>query len=779
MSLENLIKFFTSKKNLILILYCLILLFILGLFTSSYQGFIRNTLYQGVVNNVSALTEQGIARLQAIIEGHMRLMFSYKHYIEEDGITFNSPVPKNQQFYIDGILEHNGYTNTCIALKSGLASCYDGTVVDMSQNQCFSDSMKGKNCISLPYIDASGEKMTTLTAPLDFDNGTIGVLIVTANVKTFYNTFSIDFYEDKGYSYVIEPTGNMMIDSPRHPTGIYFSNLLSYLEESGNDINKVAQIRQDMQTGLSGVALIQSAGLKKIISYKPFDVSGAKLYFVAVVTEDVVLKNENMIMFYTTLLCIVATLAAMGVFLYIAINRRRQRQYVTRLAYYDNETGLYNKNYVDEYCRKLLDDKSTFGHNYASAVIDVNHFKVFNHMHGYEQGTDILKTMGEVFRDSVGQGEIAARISNDIFCVILKYDKQSKLVIRMKEMTEKIKKELKSNPNFINSRLTFACGLYMVQDRNIDPTRIFDNADIARQKTKNSGKSWITFFRQSMINQLKSEQAIEDIMEDALHNEEFEVYMQPKVDFHTLKVIGAESLVRWNRPGNGVVSPGVFIPVFERTGFVTQLDFFVFEKTCIALNKWRKEGKMLDVIVSVNMSRNHLGQDYFIDVLALIATRWDIPLHSLEIEITESAFFEDSEYLVKILNKLKAEGFRLSMDDFGAGYSSLNLLKSIPIDVLKIDKEFLDQSGVSEKSRIIIASIIHMAKSINVEVVCEGVETEEQATFLRNIGCDYAQGYLYSRPITLLAFEDFVRKINGEGSSIKNESYRYFYGANI
>lgn len=776
MFFKKLLSFITAKKNVILISYCLVLLFILGLFTSAYQSFIRNTLYQGVVNNVAAVTEQGIGNLKSIIDGHFRLMFSFKHYVEENSITFRQPVPLEQRFYIDGILEHNRYQNTCVVMPSGLASCYDGTNMDVSEQLCFLESMKGENCVSTPFVDAAGDKLVSITAPLEFLDGAVGVLMVTTYLSHLYESFGISFYDDRGYSYILDNEGNVIIDSIKRPVGTYFVNALTYLEDNGNEIEQIDQIRSDMKNGFSGVTLVSSAGVKKFISYKPFDLNGSKLYFVALVSEAVVVQNEDRIMFYTTLLCILATMVTMGVVIYIVISRRRQRHNTFRLAYFDNETGLYNKNYMDGFFHKIIAEK---GVNYASISIDINNFKIFNHLHGHERGAYILRVMGDVFRTSLEQGETAARMTNDIFFLILKYEKQSKLVVRMTEMVDKIRQELKSNPDLINSRFTFACGIFLMQDKDdASAADIFDKADIARQKTKGSGKSWITFFRKSMINQLKSEQSIENIMESALGNNEFVVYLQPKIDFLTLQVMGAEALVRWKRPEHGIVSPATFIPVFERTGFITQLDFYVFEKTCIALNEWRKAGQMLDIIVSVNMSRNHLGQDYFIDVLSLIATRWNIPLNSLEIEITESAFFEDSGHLIKILNKLKATGFRLSMDDFGAGYSSLNLLKQIPVDVIKIDKEFLDQSGVSEKGRVIISSIIHMAKCIDVEVVCEGVETEEQANFLRNMGCDYAQGYLYAKPMNLQDFYDFVIKVNGEAKR-EGDDYQYFYGANI
>lgn len=776
MFLKKLALFITTKKNMILIIYCLVLLFILGLFTSAYQSFIRNTLYQGVVNNVATITEQGIGNLKSIIDGHFRLIFSYKHYIEENEITFRQAVPSEQRFYIDGILEHNRYQNTCVVMPSGLASCYDGTNMDVSEQLCFTESMKGLNCVSTPFMDVAGEKLVSITAPLAYLDGTVGVLMITTYLAHLYESFNISFYDDQGYSYILDNEGNVIIDSVKRPVGTYFMNVLTYLEDNGNDLEQIDQIRSDMKNGFSGVTLINSAGIRKFMSFKPFDLNGSKLYFAALVSEAVVLQNEKRIMFYTTLLCILATMVAMGVVIYIIIIRRRQQYKTFRLAYFDNETGLYNKNYMDGFFHKITAEK---GVNYASVAVDINNFKIFNHLHGYERGAYILRVMGDVFLESLEHGETAARMTNDIFFIILKYEKQSRLVVRMTDMIEKIRQELKSNPDLINSRITFACGLFLMQDKEeTSAANVFDNADIARQKTKGTGKTWITFFRKSMITQLKSEQAIENIMETALRNDEFIVYLQPKIDFSTLQVMGAEALVRWKRAEHGIVSPATFIPVFERTGFITQLDFYVFEKTCIALSEWRKAGKMLDIIISVNMSRNHLGQDYFIDVLSLIANRWGIPLNSLEIEITESAFFEDSAHLIKILHKLKSVGFRLSMDDFGAGYSSLNLLKQIPVDVLKIDKEFLDQSGVSEKGRVIISSIIHMAKCIDVEVVCEGVETEEQATFLRNMGCDYAQGYLYAKPMSLQDFYDFVIKVNGEESK-GEESYHYYYGANI
>ena len=223
----------------------------------------------------------------------------------------------------------------------------------------------------------------------------------------------------------------------------------------------------------------------------------------------------------------------------------------------------------------------------------------------------------------------------------------------------------------------------------------------------------------------------------------------------TEKIIGAEALIRWNHPKEGLIPPGVFIPIFERNGFIVQTDFFVYEEVLKMQSRRLKEGKKT-VPVSVNVSRTHIGTSDFLPRLMELADRYEVPRELLELELTETALGGKQQNIVDFIRACKHAGFPISIDDFGSGYSSLNLLKEMPVDVLKIDREFLNETDESQKSSVIVEQVVEMATKIDIRTLCEGVETKEQAAFLKQIGCNMAQGYLYSKPVPEETFEGML-----------------------
>lgn len=252
---------------------------------------------------------------------------------------------------------------------------------------------------------------------------------------------------------------------------------------------------------------------------------------------------------------------------------------------------------------------------------------------------------------------------------------------------------------------------------------------------------------------------IESEMDYALANGQFHVYLQPKVNMVTTKLYGAEALVRWIHPVDGMRSPAVFIPIFEKNGFVSKLDMYMFEEVCRIKSKWIKDEKIYaNTIISVNMSRVHLHETEFCKELSLIADRYGIPREELEVEITESVFEEDINVLIDNVNRISEQGFLVSIDDFGSGFSALNLLKDLYVDTIKIDRDFIHGSGETSRGKGIIRNVIALCMDLKADVVTEGIETKEQAEFIMSCGCQIAQGYYYSKPLPIDEFEKFAEK---------------------
>lgn len=255
------------------------------------------------------------------------------------------------------------------------------------------------------------------------------------------------------------------------------------------------------------------------------------------------------------------------------------------------------------------------------------------------------------------------------------------------------------------------------------------------------------------VNRKNSKNSIEKSLNKALEKDEFEIYLQPKYNSESDSIVGAEALARWNNRNDGIVSPEVFIPILEKNKNIVKLDMYMFEEACKIISRWSKNNVSL-VPISINISKITMSEnDNFVIDLKNIIKKYDIDTRFLEIELTERIMFRETNKIVSIIKEIKKIGIKVSLDDFGAGYSSLNILKNIPIDIIKLDKLFLDKRDISEKGKIVIKNIINMANELGLEVVAEGVEFLEQSQFLKSVGCEVVQGYLYGKPMNIREFE--------------------------
>ena len=307
----------------------------------------------------------------------------------------------------------------------------------------------------------------------------------------------------------------------------------------------------------------------------------------------------------------------------------------------------------------------------------------------------------------------------------------------------------------LNLHLNLSIGVYQIKKEDSEINKILDKAFMARAKIKGLYDNNFYIFDEVIENQLLEEQKIESSMEEALENREFKVVYQPKTITKTEKVTGAEALVRWNKNGE-MISPGKFIPLFEKNKFIIKLDLYIFEQVCQDMNCWREKYGFMPII-GVNFSKTHFIDENFIKDYVEITDKYRIPRNKIDLEITESAAIDENIDTIKILNKIKEQGFTISIDDFGTGYSSLSMIQSMPIDIIKIDKVFVDKADLQSQNNI-INYIMVIAKHLGVKTIVEGVETKEQVEFIRKLGCDVIQGYYYSKPISREEFEEYFNQ---------------------
>ena len=419
----------------------------------------------------------------------------------------------------------------------------------------------------------------------------------------------------------------------------------------------------------------------------------------------------------------------------------------------DAATGLLGKEaFFDEAAAYL---RHSGARDVSIVCFDVDHFKLFNDLHGLDCGDELLRYLGRALalRFSPDGAQPLARLAADTFALCA-------TGIRP-ERVERILVDISSEcPNGIDAIVR--AGVYRIEDPASPVSIMCDRAVIALRTVKGSYFDRVALYDPGMREALVLEREVVAGIESALREDRIELFLQPKCNIRTGKIVGAEALARWRHPERGIVAPGEFIPLIERNGLVRSLDLRVWEKTAAWIRGLIDEG-VQPVPVSVNVSRADI---YLVDVAAelhALVERYGIEPSLIEVEITESAYSERPDRIVAAFDELAERGFTVLMDDFGSGYSSLNMLKDINVDVLKIDMRFLDRDD--RRSKDIMESVIRMARWLDLPVIAEGVETREQVNFLLDVGCSYAQGYYYARPMEAAAFEALLT----DGSKVQHE----------
>lgn len=444
------------------------------------------------------------------------------------------------------------------------------------------------------------------------------------------------------------------------------------------------------------------------------------------------------------MICAAFFAVIVGVLLYIIIIKSRYAKNIYSLAYVDTLTELWNSNGFLLHGQALLtkNPKTSF----AVVAIDLSHFYGINESYGRNFGDKVIVEMGHILRYFGNEQTILAHFEADRFFMLRSYSNKDEMHATLTEIISMLSS---CKIDDLMLQLHAHIGVGFVESKENGLLQALDHASITR--TKCTLDTPIVYMDGALKTSLLREKEIRNHAETALAQEEFEVYYQPKVNMLTREIIGAEALVRWNHSKLGFLSPAEFLPVFEKNNFIIELDFFVFEEACKLIQK-RSDAGYEPIVISVNQSRAHFLKSNYIERLQNVLIKYNIQPKQIELEITETLFGQEA-ITNSIIKKLKSIGLLISIDDFGSGYSSLHMLHQISVDILKIDKGLLDESDKEEKMRNIIYRVVQIAADLNVDVICEGVESEDQMRFLLGVGCKYAQGYLFSKPLPLPEFE--------------------------
>lgn len=419
----------------------------------------------------------------------------------------------------------------------------------------------------------------------------------------------------------------------------------------------------------------------------------------------------------------------------------------------DTLTGLYNSNGFHKRVDRWISENP--GRKFRFQRYDIDRFSDINGIYGYDIGNKLLTDFANYMKRYNTADSFSAHLNADHFVRFCADD-----AVSVEECYNNFSDCFTGYD--LHMPIKMHMGVYDLCETDCDTYTMSYKALLALQSIKGNLTRKIAYYEKGMMAVEKEQQELLSDIQTALDEEQFEIWFQPQLDFAKGKIIGAEALIRWNHPTKGMISPAVFIPLLEKSDCIGRVDRFVVEKVCAYINKWRGVFGGNSIPVSVNLSRMDIYRTDLCERLIGILGEYNVPTEAVHLEITESAYMDNAGMFLNTLSGLRKAGFKVEMDDFGSGYSSLNSLKDIDIDKLKLDMKFLSDSDNSRKGKIIISAVISMAEKLGLPVIAEGVETKEQAEMLSDFGCDQMQGYYFSRPIPAEEYEKLLRAQAGK-----------------
>lgn len=562
------------------------------------------------------------------------------------------------------------------------------------------------------------------------DSGKEYVAVVAVPSRIIEKKLDKGFLDGSGYSMIWQKDSGPIISSG---------------DTDAVELNKAAQ---------EGLVKLESNDGNVYYTYCSLFDDESQWIAAAVVPEKAVKKRISLLTASTVKICLgisVFVIILLGIFL---IYREKDSKEIIKAAYTDDLTGYKNKQKFKIELEEIL--KNNRLAKYAIVLLDIDNFKTFNEFFGFDEGDRVLKYASDIINKAVNEGEIFCRSNSDNFYMLIKFDSKKQIEERLMNVMNKISAYKPSENR--NYKIVSYCGVYRINPKYFESGANFliDRARLALMRIVRNHENGYSFYNEIFKNNIIFETELENDMEQALADGDFKIYVQPKYEINTGSIAGGEALIRWQHKTKGFLTPNKFIELFERNHFIIKLDYYVLETICKMQKKWLDMG-FETVPVSVNQSKLNIFQDNYIESILKIVSDSGVLPELVELEITEDMAYQSFSEVVNVITELHKHGIKFSMDDFGSGYSSLNMLKNLDIDVIKLDKAFFDESSGNEKGKIIVSSSLEMAHKLNIKSVAEGVETKEHVDFLKTTSCNIAQGFYYSKPIPIEEFEKLIR----------------------
>lgn len=685
---------------------------------------------------------------------------------------------------VESLVVYNDYIQVGITDTEGNALIMDKSGVsrmNVESNPYYQKALIGEKVITPPIVEERFLSEVNYYAVPIFDQISgemLGTLFAADDQQHYYDIIERTVYSSSGTVYLIDSHGDFIL-KPAGSSSIFTEDNFFACVPSFKDDHKMS-LKQAIEEQVSGQMRIAFDDGECLVSYEPLGINDWIVLY-SVPTEDI--SPELRI---TTAGTIIITCVSAFVFIFfislIRYSNHQNRKVLERMALEDPVTGRDNYQKFLIEAEKILATVDTS--EYGICYCDVKDFKYINELFGRETSDELLRYLSDAFAKTLYHNEAFARVFADTFVILFKNGKTIRTGTSRFESIAQLA-EVFPETFYNGYKVELYGGMYLLgqdfaetccdstennasasftekvdEDIHIGLVNMIDRANTALKAVRNANNGeHLGFYSQEMHRKTLWENEIASKMEPALENDEFIFYLQPKIDIQNGdRVIGAEALVRWQSPVHGLLPPSEFIDLAERNGFILKLDHYLFDKACDFYKRTVLDPGNPRYILSVNVSRRLLEHGDFVARYAEIKNKYGIPNGCIELEFTESLIFENLDVFKDVTAMCRGVGFLCSLDDFGAGYSALNVLKSLNVDALKLDRMFFASGGDCNRGRILVHNIINLAKSLDMKVVAEGVDQEWQVEELRGMDCDMVQGYVFSKPLPPEDFIQFVEE---------------------
>ncbi len=628
----------------------------------------------------------------------------------------------------------------------GITSC--GELTNISGMEYFATAAVGEIHMSNVYTsDYSEKSVIALSSPIYYDGSVQAVIIAEYDVLELASLL-IGTTDNRGSSMIVNSEGTILLHT--YPFEISFENFQTAEFYNGSSYQ---DILDDFASNTGGDVTFSIGGDRKIGQYIPLGIDDWNLFFE--VSETELSKSSEVITNGMLIISICIFLAFSIFIIYILSIRKRALKEIETVAYYDELTSLPNLVKFKLDLSQIVTQKDFDKSNYILLKGDIENFKVINEVYGFDVGNQVIYHAAQLAKQFTGKHSIVARIGSDQLLIFTEKDIVEDFFKNRAQFNASLKQLVPAVSNHI---LNFRYGRYFMEENENNIDNMINKVSIAHSyaRTNTSWPLW-DYDEKFHLHMLRMTE-LTNKMEDSLKHHEFHMFLQPKYDIQTGMIVGAEALVRWFERNGNVVYPNDFIPLFEKNEFITVLDEYIFESACILISNRLSKGQSV-VPISVNFSRRHLQNKDFVNRLSSIAQKYNVPTSYLEVELTETAIIDNVQVLSEVISNIHAAGFKISMDDFGSGYSSLGMLKEYKFDIVKLDRSFfICEEEQRENAKTVLRGIIQLVNSLGSRIVVEGIEYEDQVDFLKTVDIYSVQGYFFARPMSSKDFENLLDK---------------------